>query len=71
VLIAGTCQLVDESDQAILASDPYPTSSGNVQLSLTATDTVAAGTPVEVTCAAGGFVGTTSAESAGIAAIQF
>jgi hypothetical protein len=70
VLVAGTCQLVDESDNAILASDPIPTSSGNVQMSLTATDTVAAGTAIEVTCEAGDLT-TTFANSAGIAAIQF
>jgi hypothetical protein len=42
-----------------------------VQVSLTATDTVAAGTAVEVTCSAGLNLATITAESAGIAAIQF
>jgi hypothetical protein len=39
-------------------------------MSLTATDTVAAGTAIEVTCEAGDLT-TTFANSAGIAAIQF
>ena len=68
---SGTCQLVDESDLAVLASAPLPASAGSVQVSLTATDTVAAGTVVDVSCSAGLNLGTITAESAGIAAIQF
>jgi hypothetical protein len=68
---SGTCQLVDESDLAVLASAPLPASAGSVQVSLTATDTVAAGTVVDVSCSAGINLGTITAESAGIAAIQF
>ena len=52
-IAGGSCQLVDEADQAVLDSVPIPTSTGAVQVSLTATDTVTAGTSVEVTCAEG------------------
>jgi hypothetical protein len=66
----STCQLVDESDATVLDSQSVPSGTGSVQVSLTATDTVTAGTDVDVTCATG-LVGLTTVETAGIAAIQF
>jgi hypothetical protein len=67
---ASTCQLVDESDATVLDSESVPSGLGSVQVSLTATDTVAAGTDVEVTCASN-LIGFTTVDTAGIAAIQF
>jgi hypothetical protein len=66
----STCQLVDESDSTVLDSESVPPGLGSVQVSLTATDTVTAGTDVEVTCASV-LLGLTTVETAGIAAIQF
>jgi hypothetical protein len=65
----STCQLVDESDATVLDSESVPSASGSVQVSLTATDTVTAGTVVEVTCAS--LLLITTINTAGIAAIQF
>jgi hypothetical protein len=66
----STCQLVDESDSTVLDSESVPPGLGSVQVSLTATDTVTAGTDVEVTCESV-LLGFTTVETAGIAAIQF
>jgi hypothetical protein len=68
--VGGTCQLVDEGDATILDTEPIPSSLGSVQVSLTATDTVTAATPVEITCASELGIGTTI-DTAGIAAIEF
>lgn len=69
-LPGGSCQLVDGSNQDTLDSVPIPIGPGAVQVSLTATDTVTAGTAVEVTCASEFLVAIT-VNTAGIAAIQF
>jgi hypothetical protein len=70
LIVSGvSCELVDESTSAVLDSVQLPVATGNFQVSLSGTDSVTAGTAVEVTCASATLLVTV--QTAGIAAIQF